>query len=95
MRNELGGTDNLAKHMRSALAANDGGYLDESSLDFSASNGKMNSENAYQIEELGDFGFSSNDNEINSSVYWTSGNGDFSDSYFNGTGWSIVDNELD
>lgn len=37
---------NLADHMKSAIAENDG-YLDESSLDFSESNGRAFSENDY------------------------------------------------
>jgi hypothetical protein len=71
----------LEKHMKSVMADNDG-YLDESSLDFSVSNGKPRSENDYQIGELGDFaGFNSNDvnkriNYDSDSVSWTSGYAD-------------------
>lgn len=67
--------------MKSVMADNDG-YLDESSLDFSVSNGKPRSENDYQIGELGDFaGFNSNDvnkriNYDSDSVSWTSGYAD-------------------
>ena len=80
----------LENHLKSVIAENDG-YLDES-IDFSASNGKAQSEaNAYQIGELGDFAeFNSNDvnnRGFDQSVSWTSGNADYdmySDSYYNG-----------
>ena len=83
--------------MKSAMAANDG-YIDESSLDFSASNGQMQSDNAYQIDELGDFRDFASDNQgigsDQSMSFWTSGNGGmYSDNYGSSEfKWSIDQN---
>ena len=94
--------------MKSAIAENDG-YLDESFLDFSVSNGRPLSEgNGYSIGELGDFA-EYNSNDVNNkginfdqSVSWTSGNAsydNYTDSYYNSSdfGWDYESerNEID